>query len=73
LSKYLSGEDFERYHYSNGWVFPSWIGYSQWIRKEFGQYPTKEMLLELAKMSKEGRKEDTWYGLYLWDKFRSRG
>lgn len=47
-----------------GWVFPGWIGFSQWIKKEFGQYPTREMLLELARMGKEGRKEDTWYGMF---------
>lgn len=45
-------------------MFPGWIGFSQWIKKEFGQYPTKEMLLELARMGKEERKEDTWYGMF---------
>lgn len=72
LSKYLSGEDFERYHFSSGWVFLGWIGYSHWIKREFGQYPTKEMLVELAMMSREGRKGHTWFGLYLEDKKRSK-
>ena len=73
LSGYLSGEDFERYYFSKGWVFPGWIGFSQWIKKEFGAYPKKEMVVEIAKMSKEEREEHTLFGLYLWEKERSKG
>ncbi len=65
LSKYLSGEDFERYYFSKGWVFPGWIEFSKWIKNEFGAYPERGRLVELAKMSKEERKEHTWFGLYL--------
>jgi len=72
LSKYLSGDDFERYHFSTGWVFWGWIGFSQWMKKEFGCYPPREMLVELAKMDKGGRKEYLWFGLYLWEKGRQR-
>ena len=49
-------------------MFPGWIGFSQWIKKEFGAYPKKEMLVELAKMSNVERKEHTLFGLYLWEK-----
>ena len=70
LSKYLSGEDFERYYFSKCWVFPGWIGFSQWFKKEFVVYPPREMLVEIAKMSKAERKEHTWFGLYLWEKKR---
>ena len=73
LSKYLSKADFERYHFSGGWVFPGWIGFSQWIKKEFGAYPKREMLVELGKMSGDEREEHTWFGLYLWEKKRSKG
>jgi len=73
LSKYLSGEDFERYHFSKGWVFPGWISFSQWIKKEFGAYPPREMLIGLGRMSKAEREEYTWFGLYLWEKKRSKG
>lgn len=45
-------------------MFPGWIGFSQWIKKELGQYPPKEVLLGLARMGKEERKEDTWYGMF---------
>jgi hypothetical protein len=67
LSKYLSKEDFERYYFSKGWVFPGWIGFSQWVKKEFGAYPKRELLVELAKMSKAEREENTLFGAYLWE------
>ncbi len=65
LSKYLSGEGFERYFFSSEWVFSGWIGFSQWIKKEFGDYPPREMLVELANMGKEARKGNEWLGLFL--------
>jgi hypothetical protein len=49
-------------------VFPGWIGFSQWFKKEFSIYPPREMLVELGRMSKAEREEDTWFGLYLWEK-----
>jgi|GEM_PF-5265276 len=68
MSRYLSGEGLERYHLSGGWVFPDWVGFSQWIKHEFGAYPKREMLVELGRMSKAEREEHTWFGLYLWEK-----
>jgi hypothetical protein len=68
LSKYLSKTDFERYYFSGGWVFPGWIGFSQWIKKEFGVYPPREMLVNLGRMGKAERKDNTWFGLYLWER-----
>jgi hypothetical protein len=73
LSGYLSGEGFERYHFSGGWVFPSWIGFSSWFKKEFGDYPPRETLVAVAKKTKEEREEDTWFGLYLCDRKRNKG
>jgi hypothetical protein len=70
---YLSKANFERYQFSGGWVFPGWIGFSQWFKKEFGDYPSREMLVELGRMSKEARKDHMWFGLYLWEKKRSKG
>jgi hypothetical protein len=52
------------------WVFPGWIGFSQWFKKEFGYYPKREMLVGLGRMSKAGREEHTLFGLYLWEKKR---
>ena len=73
LSKYLSGEDFERYYFSKGWVFPGWIGFSQWIKKEFGAYPKKEKLVELRRMSKAECEEHALFGLYLLEKNGTKG
>jgi hypothetical protein len=67
LSKYLSKEDFERYYFSGGWVFPGWIGFSRWFKNEFGVYPPRKMLVELARKSKAEREEDTLFGPYLWE------
>lgn len=71
LSKYLSEEDFERYYFSKGWVFPGWLGFSEWVKKEFGAYPKRGRLVELAKMSKAEREENPWFGVYLWEKRKS--
>jgi hypothetical protein len=68
LSKCLSKADFERYHFSGGWVFTGWIGFSQWIKREFGDYPKRELLTNLGRMSKAEREEHMWFGLYLWEK-----
>ncbi len=57
---------------SGGWVFPGWIGFSQWFKKELGDYPPREMLIELAKMSETECEEHTWIGLYLWEKKHSK-
>jgi hypothetical protein len=72
LSKYLSREDFERYCFSGGWVFPGWIGFSQWVKKEFHHYPKRERLVELAKMDKKEREEQTLFGLYSWERKQSK-
>jgi hypothetical protein len=49
-------------------VFPGWIGFSQWFKREFGVYPPREMLTNLGRISKAEREEDTWFGLYVWEK-----
>jgi hypothetical protein len=64
---YLSGEGFERYHFSGGWVFIGWIGFSQWFKKEFGDFPQREMLVTLGRVSKVESEEHTWFWLYLWE------
>ena len=53
-------------------MFPGWIGFSQWIKKEFGAYPKREILVELRRMSKAEREEHTWFGLYLWEARKAR-
>jgi len=53
---------------SAGWMFPGWVGFSQWFKREFGIYPPREMLVEPGRMSKAESEEDIWFGLYLWEK-----
>jgi len=69
----LSKQDFERYCFSTGWVLPGWIGFSQWFKKEFGEYPPRKMLVGLAKMTKAEREGHTWLGLFLWASARGSG
>jgi len=57
LSKYLSGDDFERYHFSQGWVFSGWIGWSKWYKKNWGVYPDKELVRAIAKLPVYERNE----------------
>jgi hypothetical protein len=59
--------------FSGGWVFPGWVGFSQWIKREFDDYPQREMLVELGRMSKVEREEHTWFGLYLGESRRIKG
>jgi hypothetical protein len=69
IGKYVHTQSYHvrKYIMSAGWVFPGWIGCSQWFKKEFGDYPPREMLVELGRMSKAEREEHTWFGLYLWE------
>ena len=53
-------------------MFPGWIGFSQWIKKEFGAYPKKEKLVELKRMNKAEREEHALFGLYLWERRKEK-
>jgi hypothetical protein len=69
IGKYLHMQSYHvrKYIMSAGWVFPGWVGFSQWFKKEFGVYQSREMLINLARMRKAEREEDTLFGLYLWE------
>jgi hypothetical protein len=69
IGKYLHMQSYHvrKYIMSAGWVFPGWVGFSQWFKREFGDYPPREMLVELGRMSDGEREEHTWFGLYLWE------
>lgn len=43
------------------------------VSPEFGNYPSREMLVELGGISKVEREEHTWFGLYLWEKKHRKG
>jgi len=69
VDSYLNTQSYHAHKYtmSAGWLFPGSIGFSKWIKREFGDYPKREMLVELAGLSKAGREGHTWFGLYLWE------
>jgi len=75
IGKYLHMQSYHvrKYIMSAGWVFPGWVGFSQWFKKEFGDYPPREMMVELSRMSNTEREEHTWFGLYLWEKKHRKG
>jgi hypothetical protein len=75
IGKYLHMQSYHvrKYIMSAGWVFPGWVGFSQWFKREFGDYPSREMLIDLGRISRAGREEDTWFGLYLWEMKPSKG
>jgi hypothetical protein len=69
IRKYLNMQSYRvRKIVSAGWVFPGWVGFSQWFKKEFGVYPPRGMLVGLGKLGKEEREENTWFGLHLREK-----
>jgi hypothetical protein len=74
MGKYVHTQSYHvrKYIMSAGWVFPGWVGFSQWFKKESGDYPPREMLVELRRMSKVAREEHTWFGLYLWELERQK-
>jgi len=39
---------------------------------EFGIHPARDMLVELAKMSRAEREENTLFGVYLWEKRKEK-
>ena len=54
-------------------MFPGWIGFSQWFKKQFGAYPKREMLVELGRMCKGELEAHTWFGLFLWETGKVKG
>jgi hypothetical protein len=65
IAKYLKSDDYEASYYSHNWVFPGWIGFSKWIKKEFNDYPPREMLKDYALKTSGELLKDAWYSLYL--------
>jgi hypothetical protein len=74
IGNYLNMQSYRvnKYIMSASWVFPGWIGFSQRIKKEFGAYPKREILVDLSKMSSEEREEHTWFSVYLWDSRKNK-
>jgi hypothetical protein len=62
IGKYLHMQSYHvrKYIMSAGWVFPGWVSWSQWYRRNYGIYPDQKypgILVKLARMSKRVRDE----------------
>jgi len=60
LGKYLHMQSYHvrKYIMSAGWVFPGWVSWSRWYRRNYGVYPDQKypgILVKLARMSKSER------------------
>jgi hypothetical protein len=64
--KYLGSAGYVRSWSSQGWVFPGWVGWSKWYRKNFsptGEYPSAEAIAHLSLMSPDEREAVTLQSL----------
>jgi hypothetical protein len=62
MGKYLHMQSYHvrKYIMSAGWVFPGWVSWSKWYRRNYGIYPDQKypgVLVKLARMSKRARDE----------------
>lgn len=66
VSGYLSGEGFERYHFSGGWVFPYWWEFGRFYKKEKGIYVPDDELVRLSLITFEERREtNVWFDIFV--------
>jgi hypothetical protein len=75
-ARYVAGymdrkEKYVGSRFSNGWVFPGWWDFAYWMKKNFGSYPTDEMLIAYARMTEVQLWHDKWYGLYVDEKIKA--
>ncbi len=62
IGKYLHTQSYHvrKYIMSAGWVFPGWVSWSKWFKRNYGVYPDQKypgILAKLARMSKRERDE----------------
>ena len=62
IGKYLHMQSnrVRKYIMSAGWVFPGWVSWSRWFKRNYGDYPDQmypAILAKLACMSKRERDE----------------
>lgn len=62
LGNYLNTQSYRvrKYIMSAGWVFPGWISWPRWFKRNYGVYPDQMypgILAKLARMSKSERDE----------------
>jgi len=62
IGKYLHMQSYHvrKYIMSAGWVFPGWVSWSRWFKRNYGVYPDQKypgILVKLARVSKRMRDE----------------
>jgi hypothetical protein len=62
IGNYLNTQSYRvrKYIMSAGWVFPGWVSWSKWFKRNYGVYPDKMypgILAKLARMSNSERNE----------------
>jgi hypothetical protein len=69
IGNYMNMQSYrvKKYIMSAGWVFKGSVGFSQWFKREFGDYPSRELIIELSRMDNREREEYTLFGAYLWE------
>ena len=75
LAKYMHKQSKNRYVMSAGWVFPGWVSWSKWYKRNYGKYPDEVLrgaLAKLSKMSKSERDEIILPDLMRMDKKRRK-
>jgi hypothetical protein len=60
VDSYLNTQSYHarRYTMSAGWVFPGWVSWSRWFKRNYGVYPDQKypgVLVKLARMPKRVR------------------
>jgi hypothetical protein len=60
IGKYLHTQSYHvrKYIMSAGWVFPGWVSWSRWFKRNYGVYPDEKyprILVKLARMPKRVR------------------
>jgi hypothetical protein len=60
IGNYLNMQSYHVHKYimSAGWVFPGWVSWSLWFKRNYGVYPDQmypDILVKLARMSKSER------------------
>jgi hypothetical protein len=60
IGNYLNTQSYRvrKYSMSAGWVFPGWVSWSRWFKRNYGVYPDQMypgVLVKLARMPKSVR------------------
>lgn len=68
LAKYLAKEVKNRYWASYNWVFTGWVGFSKRVKRAFGDYPRRGLLVAMARLDALPRYKllDWWAARLNW-------